>query len=153
MADAYKKMYIHVIFAVKNRNALLHESWREEVFKYIAGIINKRGHYSLAVNGHHDHIHLFFDYKGNELVSDLVRELKKSSHRFIKEKRLSHYKFEWQSGYGAFSHGYNEKNTIIQYIKNQKSQHKKKSFRDEYLHFLKSYEIDFNSDYLFEFHE
>ena len=85
MANAYHKIYLHVIFAVKNRNALLDESWREEVFKYMSGTINQRGHYSLAVNGSYDHVHLFFDYKGNELVEDLVREIKKASNTFIKE--------------------------------------------------------------------
>ena len=81
-------MYLHVIFAVKNRSAVLHESWRDEVFKYMAGIINQRGNYSLTVNGIHDHLHLFFDYKGNEIVSDLEREVKKASNRFIKEKKF-----------------------------------------------------------------
>jgi len=103
MANSYKKVYLHIVFAVKNRNALLHKSWRDRVFSYIAGSLNSRGHYSLAVNGFNDHIHIFFDYSCNELVADLVRELKKASSRLIKDEKLTKHKFEWQSGYGVFS--------------------------------------------------
>ena len=91
MANTYRKIYLQVVFAVKNRNALMHEVWRHELFKYMSGIINNRGHYSLAVNGSFDHVHLFFDYKASELVEDLVREVKKASNTFIKDK----YVFEF----------------------------------------------------------
>ncbi|GJM32403.1 MAG: hypothetical protein DHS20C18_14040 [Saprospiraceae bacterium] len=144
-------MYLHVIFAVKNRQALLHKSWRADLFKYIAGIINKRGHYSLAVNGTNDHVHLFFDYKGHELVEDLVREIKKASNDYIKDKKLSPSKFSWQSGYGVFSHGYREKSRVMNYVMNQEEHHRKKSFREEYLAFLNSYQVEFNEGYVFEF--
>jgi REP element-mobilizing transposase RayT len=153
MANTYRKIHLQVVFAVKNREALLHKSWRPELFKYIAGIINQRKHYSLAVNGIEDHIHLFFDYNGRELIEDLVREIKKASSRYIKEKQLSPFKFEWQSGYGVFSHGYREKSTIIDYVKNQESHHQTKSFREEYLAFLNSYEIEFKEEYVFDFLE
>ena len=106
MADTYLKIYLQVIFAVKNRNATLKKEWREEVYKYMAGILNERGNYSLAVNGIHDHVHLFFDYKVKEDISDLVREIKKSSNKFIKKKGFTKFNFEWQTGYGAFSYSY-----------------------------------------------
>jgi REP element-mobilizing transposase RayT len=95
MANTYKKVYIHLVFAIKNRNALLEKEWRAKVFCYISGIINNKGHYSLAVGGHSDHIHILFDYNLNELIPDLVREIKKASSNFIKEENLSKYKFEW----------------------------------------------------------
>jgi len=151
MANTYKKLYIHLVFAVKNKEALLDKNWRPQLFKYVSGIINQRGHYALAVNGFHDHIHIFFDYNGNELISDLVREIKKASSKYIKENKLSPFKFEWQVGYGVFSHGYREKEVVIQYIKNQEEHHKKKSFKEEYLTFLKSYNIDFKEEYVFRF--
>ncbi len=151
MANSYRKVNLQIVFAVKNRRALLHKSWRPELFQYIAGIINKKGHYSLAVNGVEDHIHIFLDYNCRELIEDLVREIKKNSNAFIKNKKLCPYKFEWQSGYGVFSHGYREKDIIINYIKNQEAHHRKESFRAEYLAILKSFEIDFNQDYVFEF--
>jgi len=150
MANTYRKVNLQIVFAVKNRQALLHKSWRPELFRYMAGIINHRGHYSLAVNGIGNHVHLFLDYNCRELIEDLVREIKKASNSYIKDRNLCPYKFEWQSGYGVFSHGYREKGVIIDYIKNQEH-HRKKSFRQEYLTFLKSYEIDFKDEYVFDF--
>ena len=117
----------------------------------MAGAINRRGHYSLAVDGIHDHVHLFFDYHGHELIKDCVREVKKAGSNFIKEKNLCLNKFEWQTGYGVFSHGYREKGIIIDYVMNQEEHHRKKSFRKEYLAFLKSYNIAFQEEYVFDF--
>lgn len=151
MANTYRKVNLQIVFAVKNRQALLHKSWRPDVFRYIAGIINKRKHYSLAVNGVEDHIHVFLDYNCRELIEDLVREIKKASNAYINDRSLCPYKFEWQSGYGVFSHGYREKSIIIDYVKNQEEHHRKKSFRQEYMAFLKSYEIDFKEEYVFDF--
>lgn len=151
MANTYRKMYLHIIFAVKNRDALLHKEWRSRLFAYMAATINNRGHYSLAVNGVDDHVHLFFDYKGHELVSDLVREVKKSASEFIKQKKLSPFKFEWQIGYGVFSHGYKEKDTVINYVLNQEEHHRDKTFQEEYLDFLNQYEIEFKNEYVFKF--
>ncbi|MEL7222978.1 MAG: transposase, partial [Bacteroidota bacterium] len=93
------------------------------------------------------------DYNGRELIEDLVREIKKASSTYIKENKLSPFKFEWQSGYGVFSHGYREKGIIIDYVKNQEEHHRGKSFRDEYMAFLKSYDIDSKEEYVFEFLE
>ncbi len=153
MADVYSKVYLQIVFAVKNRQALLDKSWRNDLYAYMAGIINNRGNYSLAVNGSFDHVHLFFDYKGKELISDLVRELKKISNDYIKNNRLTRSKFQWQSGYGVFSHGYREKPAIIKYIMNQEEHHQKKSFKKEYLQILEAFEIEFKEEYLFEFWE
>lgn len=153
MANTYRKVHLQVVFAVKNRQALLHKSWRAEVFQYIAGIINRRDHFSLAVNGTQDHIHIFFDYKGHELISDLVREIKKASNNYINDRKLTPCKFEWQSGYGVFSHGYREKSIVINYVMNQEQHHRQQSFKKEYLAFLKSYKVEFKNEYIFEFLE
>lgn len=151
MANTYKRILLHIVFAVKRREALLQKEWRGRLFEYIAGIINERKHYSYAVNGHFDHIHIFFDYKGHELIEDLVREIKKSSNTFINNENLSPKKFEWQSGYGVFSHGYSDRDTVIKYVMNQENHHKKKTFREEYFDFLKKNEIEFKDEYVFEF--
>ena len=153
MANTYKKLYLQIVFAVKNRNAVLHKSWRSSLFQYIFGVVNQRGHYCYAVNGYSDHIHIFFDYKGHELISDLVREIKKISNAYINKKGLTPHKFEWQSGYGIFSHGSREKDVIINYIKNQEKHHMQKSFKKEYIQLLKSYEIEFQNEYVFEFYD
>lgn len=138
MANTYKSIYLQIVFAVKNREALLDKSWRSELFRYITGIVNNRGHFSLAVNGVQDHVHIFLDFNGQELIQELVREIKKSSSHYIKKKKLTLFHFEWQSGYGVFSHGYREKDIIIKYILNQEDLHRIKTFKEEYLSFLKS---------------
>jgi len=151
MANTYRKVNLQIVFAVKNRKAMLHKSWRPQLFQYIAGTINQRRHYSLAVNGVEDHIHIFLDYNCNELIKDLVRELKKSSNAYIKDNKLCPYKFEWQSGYGVFSHGFREKDKMINYIKNQEIHHRQRTFQEEYLSLLKSYEVEFQNEYVFNF--
>ena len=151
MANVYSKMYVQLVFAVKNRQSLLDKSWRNELFSYMAGTLNKRGNYSYAVDGSYDHVHLFIDYKGKELISDLVRELKKSSNDYIKNRKLLRTKFSWQSGYGVFSHGYRERDNVIKYVMNQTLHHQKRSFKKEYLQLLESYDIEFKDEYLFEF--
>ena len=151
MANTYKSVYLQIVFAVKHREALLHKSWRPQLFKYIAGIVNQRDHYSLAVNGVEDHVHIFLDYNGNELIEELVREIKKASNAWINDNNFCPSKFEWQIGFGVFSHGYREKGIVINYIKNQETHHYKSSFREEYLALLKAYEIDFKEAYIFDF--
>jgi REP element-mobilizing transposase RayT len=152
MANTYKKIYLHIVFAVKNRNALLGDEWRQRLFSYIHGIINKRGHFALAVNGHVDHLHILFDYSMEELIPDLVREIKKAATQFIKEEELCQYRFEWQAGYGVFSVGWKEKSKVIEYIQNQETHHEKqRPFREEYLSLLEKYEIEFKNEYVFDF--
>lgn len=153
MANTYSKIYLQIVFAVKNRDALLRKPWRNDVFAYMAAALNKRGNYSLAVNGSFDHVHLFFDYKGKELIRDLVREIKKSSNTFIKDRKLTRFKFQWQSGYGVFSHSNREKGTIIQYIMKQEEHHQKVKFNEEYFKFLKDFEVEFKEEYVFDFLE
>lgn len=151
MAGTYKKIYLQVVFAVKFRRALLDKAWRQQLFAYMAGIIHQRGHYTYTVNGYDDHVHLFFDYKGHELLSDLVREVKKASNKYIKEQGFIPQGFAWQGGYGVFSHGYRERDIVIRYIENQEKRHAQKSFRTEYYQLLKKYKIDFKDEYVFQF--
>ena len=94
--------------------------------------MTERGHYALAVNGYDDHIHLFIDYSADELICDLVREIKKVMSNFIRNNNLCPTKFEWQGGYGVFSHGTREKGKLIEYIKNQEQHHQSKRFKEEY---------------------
>lgn len=152
MANTYKRVYLHLVFAVKNRQALLHKDWRGRLFGYLFESINKRGNFAYAVGGYVDHVHIFFDYKGKELIEDLVREIKKASNQFINDNHLCPYKFEWQSGYGLFSESHRSKSRIINYIMNQEAHHAKKNkFKTEYLKMLQDNEIDFKEEYVFEF--
>ena len=148
--STYSQIYIQIIFAVKSRDSLINPSWEEELYKYISGIIKNKEQKMLAINGMPDHIHFFIGMKPSCCLSDLVREVKKSSSDFIKEKKLSKYKFQWQEGYGAFSYSHSNLDNVIRYIENQKNHHKKQTFKDEYIEFLTKFEIEFKNEYLFE---
>ena len=150
MSGTYSQICIQIIFAVKGRESLIHSSWEEELYKYITGIIQNKGQKMLAINGMPDHIHLFIGMQPTCCISDLVREIKKSSNEFIKEKKLCKFKFNWQEGYGAFSYRNSNINTVVNYIKNQKEHHKMTTFKDEYIDFLNKFKIEHKAEYLFE---
>ena len=153
MADTFSQIYIQVVFAVQNRNALIKPAWEEELYKYITGIVQNKGQKMLAINGTHNHIHFFIGMKPTCCLSDLVREVKKSSNAFIKKKKFTPFHFQWQEGFGSFSYGHSQLTDVIQYIERQKEHHKKKTFKEEYLAFLKAFEIEFKDEYLFEWIE
>ena len=150
MGDTYTQIYIQVVFAVQNRDALIQTSWEDELYKYITSIVQNKGHKMLAINGTHNHIHFFFGMAPTCCLSDLVREIKKSTNSFIKEKQFLRFKFNWQEGYGAFSYSRSQLTNVIHYISNQKEHHRHKTFKEEYEEFLKAFEIEYNNKYLFE---
>lgn len=147
--STYSQIYIQVVFAVKNRNALIGAAWEEQLFKYITGIIQNKGQKLLAINGMPDHIHILIGMKPTCCLSDLVREVKKASNTFISEHHFCPFKFEWQEGYGAFSYSHSALDNVIGYIMNQKEHHRKISFREEYKKFLVSFNIEHEDKYLF----
>ena len=151
--STFYQIYIQVVFAVKGRNSLIAQSWEEELYKYITGIITNKGQKLIAINGMLDHIHILIGMKPSCCLSDLVREIKKSSNAFINEKKFSKFKFEWQKGYGAFSYSHSSLDNVIAYIQNQKEHHKNKSFREEYIDFLKKFEVEYKDEYLFNWIE
>ena len=151
--STYSQIYIQIVFAVKNRQALIANSWQEELYKYVTGIVKNKSQKMLAINGMPDHIHILIGMKPSCCLSDLVREIKKSSNSFVKEKEFSKYKFEWQEGFGAFSYSHSSLDNVIGYIKNQKEHHKKRSFKEEYIDFLEKFQIEFKDEYLFEWIE
>ncbi len=151
--STYSQIYIQIVFAVKNRQALIADSWEEELYKYITGIVQNKGQKMLAINGMPDHIHIFIGMKPSCCLSDLVREIKKASNSFINEKGFSNYKFEWQEGFGAFSYSHSSLDNVIGYINNQKAHHKKRSFKEEYIDFLEKFNIEFKNEYLFQWIE
>jgi len=153
MPDTYSQIYIQIVFAVKNRNALIQPIWEDELFKYISGITQDKNQKMLSINGTSNHIHFRIGMKTTCCLSDLVREIKKSSNTFIKEKKFTPFNFQWQEGFSAFSYSHSQVTSVIQYINNQKEHHKKKTFKDEYLDFLNSFEIQFKDEYLFNWIE
>ena len=148
--STYSQIYIQVVFAVKGRESLIDASWEDELYKYITGIIRNKGQKMLAINGMPDHIHFLIGMKPSCCLSDLVREVKKSSNAFIKEKGFTPYKFQWQAGFGAFSYSHSSLSNVIGYIMRQKEHHKKQAFKDEYKTFLKKFAIEHKDEYLFE---
>jgi putative transposase len=151
MANTYTQSYFHLVFAVRNRNALIKKEWENEMEKYITGIAQNHRHKMLAVGSMPDHIHILIGYYLNQLIPDLVEEIKTSTNAWIKEKRLSKFKFDWQKGYGAFTHSRSEIDHVVKYILSQKEHHKKRSFKEEYLEMLENNEVIFSNEYLFEF--
>ncbi len=151
MANTYSQIYIHLVFAVKNRQALIGKGWKDSLEKYITGIVQTQQHKLLAIGSMPDHIHILIGYRMTQLIPDLVENIKTSSNAWVKLNKLSRFKFEWQRGYGAFSHSRSQLDSVIQYILNQEQNHKKRSFREEYLELLKKYDVSFNDNYLFDF--
>ncbi|MBU2445232.1 MAG: IS200/IS605 family transposase [Bacteroidetes bacterium] len=159
MAGTFSQVYIQVVFAVKGRENLISKKWKDDLNKYIAGIIKGKEQKSIIVNGMPDHIHAFIGLRPSMAISDLVRDIKNNSTNFINEKKLVNGKFSWQEGYGAFSYGHSQIGTVYNYISNQEKHHKKKTFRpanstqfyggEEYLDFLKKFEIKYDERYLF----
>ena len=152
-ASTFSQIYIQIVFAVKGRYSLIKSDWEEELFKYISGIIKNKGQKLLAINGMPDHIHILIGMKPNCCLSDLVREIKKSSNKFIAEKKFTPYSFSWQTGYGAFSYNHSMLNNVIAYINNQKEHHKQQTFKSEYKEFLFKFQIEYKDEYLFEWIE
>jgi putative transposase len=150
MANTYTQIYIHIVFVVKFREALISEIWEESLHKYITGIIQNNGHKLLAINSVPDHMHLFIGLNPNQSISELMRLVKGDSSEFINKEKLTAKKFQWQSGYGAFSNSRSQISPVCNYIHNQKAHHSKKKFKDEYLEILKDYDVDYDEKYIFK---
>ncbi len=153
MGDTYTQLHIQLVFAVKNRNNFIQPAWEEELYKYITAVIQNDKHKMLAINGMPDHIHIFLGLNPAISISDLVKDVKRASNNWIKEKGFIKGKFEWQAGYGAFSYGKSQIDHVCKYVLNQKAHHAKLSFKSEYISLLKLFEIDFKDEYLFEFYD
>ena len=151
MANTYTQCYFHLVFAVKNRDALVRKEWKNEMEMYITGIVQNHQHKMLAIGSMPDHIHILIGYNVNHLIPDLVEEIKTSSNNWIKGKKLSKFKFQWQIGYSAFTHSQSQIDKVVKYVLSQETHHKKKSFKDEYLEMLEKNEVVYTNEYLFDF--
>ncbi len=150
MANTYTQLYVHVVFAVKGRQNMISPKWKEELYKYITGIVTNHGQKLMIINGMPDHLHILIGMKPDIALSDLVRDIKSNSSKFINEKGLTIGKFAWQNGFGAFTVGQSQRENVINYIKTQEEHHRHKTFREEYLGFLQAYQIAYNDQYVFE---
>jgi REP element-mobilizing transposase RayT len=150
MANTYSQLYVQVVFAVKGRQNLISNTWKDELFKYITGIVTNEGQKLIAINGVSDHIHILIGIKPNKALSDLVRDIKANSSRFINEKAWVNGKFEWQTGFGAFSYSHSNLTNVIRYIQNQEEHHKAKTYKEEYVAFLEAFDVDYKTEFIFD---
>ena len=150
MANTYTQIYIHVVFAVEGRQNLIPLEHNAELQKYITGIVSSQNHKLIVVNNMPDHLHLLVGLRPDASLSDLVKDIKAFSAKFINERRWVAGRFSWQEGFGAFSHARSQLDTVIRYIQNQPKHHQKKSFRDEYIELLKKFDVDYDQRYIFK---
>ena len=148
MANTFTQIYIQIVFAVQDRMSLVQSEWKDELYKYIAGIIQNNQHKLIVINGTPNHIHIFIGYKPHQLIPDLLQDIKGSSSKWINKKGFIRGRFQWQEGYGAFSYSHSQIDDVIRYINNQEQHHKKNSFREEYIEFLERFNISFDEKYI-----
>jgi putative transposase len=150
MPNTYTQIYMHIVFAVQHRQNIIRKEFREELHKYITGIVTNKGQKMMAVFCMPDHAHVFVSMNASMSVSDLARDIKANSSRFINEKGWIKGKFNWQEGFGAFSHSKAQREIVVNYVLNQEQHHAAKKFREEYLELLKEHDVEYDEKYLFE---
>jgi len=148
IANTYTKLYVQLVFAVKGREGLIQQFWREKLYKYTNGIVQNNGHKMLQINGMPDHVHIFIGYNVNQKIPDLVEHIKTDSNHYIKGERFCKCKFQWQSGYEAFTYSRSQIGRVVKYIENQEDHHREKTFIDKYTTMLARFEVEYNEPYL-----
>jgi putative transposase len=150
MANTYTQIHIQAIFAVRFRAGVIKNDWKIDLYKYMTGIIQNNGHKVIIINGVEDHVHVFFGMRPNQSLSDLLQDVKSNSSKWINENNFVMGRFEWQSGFGAFSYGKSKISRVIDYIKSQEEHHKKTTFLDEYRLILKRFGVEYDERYIFK---
>jgi REP element-mobilizing transposase RayT len=150
MANSYSQIHLQLIFAVRFRAGVIHPSWEKELYRYISGIIEGNLHKLLAINGVPDHLHILIGMRPSQSLSELMQDIKTSSSKWINKKGFVPGRFEWQSGYAAFSYDRTAIRNVVRYIENQKEHHGVKTFKDEYIGFLEEHNIDYDERYIFK---
>jgi len=153
MANTFHQIHLQFVFAARHRQSMIPKEHKEELHKYITGLVQNRKAKMLAVHCMPDHIHIFAGLRPMIFIPDFVKEIKVESNEFINDKKWTKSKFEWQDGYGVFSYSHSHIDNVVRYVLNQEEHHKKKTFRQEYHEFLQKFEIPFEEKYLFEFFE
>jgi len=153
MANTFSQIYLQFIFAVQGRHSLIQKKYKEDLHKYITALVQARKTKMLAIHCMPDHTHLFVGFKPSVLISDFVKEIKVKSNEFIKAKKWVKGNFSWQDGYGVFSYGHSQIDSVCKYILNQEAHHRKKTFKQEYYEFLEKFAISYDERYLFDWIE
>lgn len=150
MAGTYTQIYLQFVIVVNGRQNLLAKPWRQDVFKYISGIITNKGQKAIIVNGVGNHVHIFVGLKPSMRISDLIRDIKNNTSNYVNKKKWVTGKFSWQEGYGVFSYTYSHIDKVYNYILSQEEHHKKYTFKEEYTKYLKDFQVEHDEKYLFD---
>ena len=150
MANTYTQIHIQAVFVVQNRDCVIQKSWKDELYKYITGIIQNHNHKVLAINGMPDHVHVLIGMRPTQSLSELMQDIKGGSSNWINQKGFVKGKFSWQEGYGAFSYSKSHVDAVIEYINKQEKHHRKKTFIDEYFEFLEKFKVEYDERYVFK---
>jgi REP element-mobilizing transposase RayT len=150
MANTYTQIHIQAVFAVQNRQSLISDEWKDDLYKYITTIIQNNDHKLLQINGMSDHIHILFGMRPVQSLSDLIKQVKQDSSKWINTRGFVNGRFSWQAGYGAFSYSRSQLPQVIKYIQNQEKHHRKHTFMEEYLALLEAHGIDYDERYIFK---
>ncbi len=148
MANTFTQIYLQLVFAVQERISLIRSEWKDELYKYITGIVQNNKHKLIAINGMPDHIHILIGYKPHQLIPDLLKDMKGYSSKWINTKGFVNGRFRWQEGYGAFSYSHSQIDNVVTYIMNQEQHHKKKRFHEEYMELLKRFNVQYDEKYI-----
>ncbi len=151
MSQSLAKILVHAVFSTKDRRPYLRDkSLREELHRYLGGILTNHGCQPIIVGGVEDHVHLLFTLSRTVSAAEMIKEVKRSSSLWLKTKSPDLHDFAWQSGYGIFSIGFSQVETVRVYIAGQEEHHRKVSFQDEFREFLKRYEVEFDERYVWD---
>ena len=149
MSQSLCKIYLHIIFHIKSTSPLIIESHWSRLHSYIGELINSTGCQTIRVGGVSDHVHVVCILSRNENVAHLVEELKRNSSRWIKKLSPNYHRFAWQGGYAVFSVSESVVGRTVEYVKDQREHHRKRTFQEEYKQFLQLYHIKYDEKYLF----
>jgi putative transposase len=149
MANTYTQIHIHAVFCVKNRFHLIRSDWRDELYKYLTGIVQRNGHKLLIVNGMPDHLHMLIGIRPSQSLSDLMQDIKQDSSKWINRRKFTSQPFSCQTGFGAFSVGTRDLGAVMAYIQNQEQHHTKRTFQEEYKQLLEDFQVEFDERFLF----
>jgi len=150
MANTYSQIYLHFVFAVQDRSSVIREEWKNDLYRYMSGIISNNGHKAYIINGMPDHVHALVSMAPTQAPSELMYDVKRGSSLWINQQRLVVGKFSWQEGYGVFSYGQSQISSIANYIEAQEDHHKKQTFIEEYRQFLRLFAIEFDERYIYK---
>jgi len=150
MANTYSQIYLQFVIVVQDRAHLIPNEHKDELCKYTTGIIQNKGHKLIALNGISTHLHIFVGFNPKDSIADFIKEVKRNATNFVNDKKWLRNKFSWQEGYGVFSYSHSQIDRVYRYIENQETHHKKISFREEYLSFLKKFGVDYDEQYIFK---